>query len=272
LAPAVESTDDALTLAALGVLALVLAVVSHEGLGHGLATLAVGAKPVILTSCYFGSAGIDSKWIPAAGGIANVAIGLLSLVILRSLPKPFSATSPHLRYFLILAIAFNLFFASGYPAYSGIALFGDWAAVISGLTPAWLYRALLVFASVLLYYLSLRLIAVELRPFLASDTPQAMSRLRRMTLIPFLAAIATAALAGAFNPSGWTTLLTAGIPSAASAFGLTQMDHFVSRQVPTAPAVAGVITRSFSWIFAAGAVLILFVALLGPGIKFGPHP
>jgi hypothetical protein len=271
LAEPIESTDDALTLAALGVLALVLAVVSHEGLGHGLATLAVGAKPVLLTSCNFDSSGIYSRWIPAAGGIANVVVGLLSFVLLRSLPKPLLLDSPRLRYFLILAIAFNLFFAAGYPAYSGIALFGDWAAVISGLAPAWFYRALLIVASILSYYLSMRLLAVQLGPFFHSHSSQAISRLRRITLIPYLAAIAAAALAGAFNPSGWTTLLTAAIPSAASAFGLTQMDHFVTPPSVTATAQAGVIARSIGWILIAAVILLLFVALLGPGIKFGPR-
>jgi hypothetical protein len=75
--------DDRPTLAALGVLAFAIADVSHEALGHGLATLAVGGKAVLLTTCYFNSSGNYSKWIPAAGGLANLAVGLGSLAALR---------------------------------------------------------------------------------------------------------------------------------------------------------------------------------------------
>jgi hypothetical protein len=117
--------DDWLSLAALGVLAFALTDVSHEALGHGLATLAVGGKAVLLTTCNFNSSGKYSRWIPAAGGLMNLAVGLGSLATLRLI----SPLGPLLRYFLVLVAAFNLFFAFGYPAYSGIARFGDWAAV-----------------------------------------------------------------------------------------------------------------------------------------------
>jgi hypothetical protein len=116
------------------VLAFALADVSHEALGHGLATLAVGGKAVLLTTCYFSSSGNSSRWIPAAGGLMNLAVGLGTLAALRLC----SHLSPLLRYFLVLGAAFNLLFAFGYPAYSGIARFGDWAAVISGFEPEWL--------------------------------------------------------------------------------------------------------------------------------------
>lgn len=262
-----KSTDDALTLASLGIVAFVIAIVTHEGLGHGLATLAVGGKPVMLTTCYFSSSGSLSLWIPAAGGIANVVVGLLSVLALR----PLRTAGPHVRYFFTLVLAFNLLFAAGYPAYSGIAAFGDWAAVISGLSPAWLWRVMLVAFSVISYYLSLRLLAVELRPFCGSEAREAQTRLRRITLIPFVAALGAASLAGALNPSGWTIIFTAALPGAAAAFGLTQMDHFSAVRVndPSRPARA--ISRSVGWILAAVAILVIFVGVLGPGIKFGPN-
>ncbi len=262
-----NSTDDALTLASLGIVAFAIAIVTHEGLGHGLATLAVGGKPVMLTTCYFSSSGSLSRWIPAAGGIANVVVGLLSALALRLLRR----AGPRIRYFFTLVLAFNLLFAAGYPAYSGIAAFGDWAAVISGLSPAWLWRVTLVVFSVISYYLSLRLLAVEMRPFCGSEAREAQSRLRRITLIPFVAALAAASLAGALNPSGWTIIFTAALPGAAAAFGLTQMDHFSAVRVNDPSRPAGAISRSVGWILAAVAILIIFVGVLGPGIKFGPN-
>jgi uncharacterized membrane protein HdeD (DUF308 family) len=107
LVAAGKMQDDALTLSALGIVAFVVADVTHEGLGHGLATLWVGAKPVMLTTCYFSSSGSLSRWIPAA-------VGLLSVLALHLLRRP----GAHVRYFLTLVVAFNLLFAAGYPAYS----------------------------------------------------------------------------------------------------------------------------------------------------------
>ena len=262
-----EVTDDVLTLIALGIVAFVVADVAHEALGHGLAVLAMGAKPAMLTTCYFRSSGSLSRWIPAAGGIANVVVGLLSMMALRLL-RP---ARPSVRFFLVLSMAFNLLFAAAYPAYSGIALFGDWAAVISGLSPTWLWRSLLVIGSVISYYLSLLLLAVELRPFCGSDAPGALARLQQITLIPFIAALAVAGVGGAFNPAGWTIIFTSALPGAAAAFGLTQMDNFPAVRRSGSYARAGTITRSLGWILAAVAVLVFFVGVLGPGIKFGPN-
>lgn len=267
LGEAGELTDDTLTLVALGIVAFVVADVVHEALGHGLAILAMGAKPVLLTTCYIRSSGSLSRWIPAAGGIANVVVGLLSVPALRLL----RTARPSIRCFIALLMAFNLLFAAAYPAYSGIALFGDWAAVISGLSPAWVWRGLLVVVSVISYYLSLLLLAVELRPFCGSNAPGALTRLQRITLIPFIAALAAAGLGGAFNPVGWTVIFTSALPGAAAAFGLTQIDNFPAVQVSGSALPAGTITRSLGWILAAAAVLVFFVAVLGPGIKFGPN-
>lgn len=262
------SGDDGPTLAALGVLAFALADISHEALGHGLATFAVGGKAVLLTTCYFTSNGRYSRWIPASGGLMNLAVGLASLGALRLLVR----SGPHLRCFLMLAAAFNLFFAFGYPAYSGIALFGDWAAVISGLQPHWLWRILLVVITVVGYYTSMRLLAGPLASFaevlgVPSDKSTNRARLKRVTHIPFVAAILLAYLAGAGNPNGWRTMLTAGLPAAAAAFGLTQMAHFVSSvRAETSPQAS--LRRSPPWILAAILVLLFFVGVLGPGVRF----
>ena len=260
------SVDDQPTLAALGVLSFAVGDVSHEALGHGLATLAVGGKAVLLTTCYFTSSGNYSRWIPAAGGLMNLAVGLGSLAAFRL----FSRLGPVLRYFLVLVAAFNLFFAFGYPAYSGIAQFGDWAAVISGVEPHWLWRVLLVVVAVAGYYGSMKLIARAIAPFAgtAGVLPHA-ARLGRITLIPYVASMILACLAGSLNPNGWRTMLTAGLPAAAAAFGLTQMDHFVgSGWGKGSQEVIEPMQRSYPWITAAVVVLLFFVGVLGPGIRF----
>jgi hypothetical protein len=61
---------------ALGVVAFVVASVSHQAVGHGFATLAVGGRVDLVTTWYVESSGHYSKWIPAAGGLTNLAAGL----------------------------------------------------------------------------------------------------------------------------------------------------------------------------------------------------
>jgi hypothetical protein len=264
------SVDDRTTLAAVGVLAFALADVSHEGLGHGLATVAVGGKAVLLTTCYFSSSGNFSRWIPAAGGLMNLAVGLGALAALRL----GSHLNPILRYFLVLGAAFNLLFAFGYPAYSGIARFGDWAQVISGLEPEWLWRMLLVAVAVAGYYGSMKLLASAISPFAGTARLPAAgrpdkARLGRITLIPYVAALVLACLAGALNPNGWRTMLAAGLPAAGAAFGLTQLDHFTGSGWGNASQeILAPIERNSPWIATAVVVLIFFVGVLGPGIKF----
>jgi len=229
----------------------------------------VGGEPVLLTTCNFIASGHYSRWIPAAGGLMNLAVGLGALTTLRLI----SRLSPLSRYFLVLVAAFNLFFAFGYPAYSGIARFGDWAAVISALVPQWLWRILLIIVAVAGYYGSMKSLARAIAPFAgnAGRPTGGMSdqaRLTRITLIPYIAAIILACLAGARNPDGWRTMLTAGLPAAAAAFGLTQMDHVLgSEWKKDSQEFTGPLQRSFLWIIAAVVVLILFVGVLGPGIR-----
>ena len=264
------SSDDRLTLAALGVLASVIANVSHEAVGHGLATLAVGGQVNFITTCYVDSSGNYSKWIPAAGGLTNLAVGFGSLAFLR-LRSPLR---PILRYFFILIAAFNLFFAVGYPAYSGIARFGDWAAVINGLNPPWMWRVLLVAVAVAGYYASMRLLIEPMAPFMgaAEDevaTPSGQARIREITLVPYIASMVVACLAASLNPRGPMQILTSGLPAAAAAFGFTQMDNLISpRHSRSSQTSIKPLQRSVPWIVTAAIVLTLFVVVLGRGVRF----
>lgn len=257
--------DNALTLIALGVLAFILADTTHEALGHGLATLAVGGTPVLLTSSYFSTSGHYSRWIPAGGGIANVILGLLALACTHLARK----AAPPLLFFLVLLAAFNLLFAAAYPFYSGVALFGDWAGVIAGLDYPWVWRSLLIVCSVSLYWLFLLWLAAAISPFCGIVDRASLDRLRHITLVPFLSALVIACIAGAFSPQGWINIFVAAAPSAAATFGITQLDHFrvtLTSNSASPPAVP--IPRSPAWIAAAVLAAVLFVAFLGPGIRF----
>src|SRR5205085_5602150 len=104
---------DALTIAAIALLAGALTDVIHEGLGHGGACVLVGGKPTLLTSMNFvcDESGVP-RWalrIVAAGGtIANLLAGALALATLRRRPS-----TVHRHYFLWLFAAVNLYVGIG---------------------------------------------------------------------------------------------------------------------------------------------------------------
>src|SRR5215469_18280678 len=131
--------DDVLTICSISIVASILTNVLHEGVGHGLIALLTGAKSGVLTTVAWSSA-FDSRLVEAGGTLANLATALVLWLALCAL----KSASTQLRYFLLITCAFNLFSGTGYFLFSGVTNFGDWAMVIAGMHPHWLWRLLLV--------------------------------------------------------------------------------------------------------------------------------
>ncbi len=93
----------------------------------------------------------NSRWVSAAGTSANCIVGAGSLLALQHLSR-FTAWAC----FLWLFGAYNLL-NSGYLAASAALDSGDWANVIAGLVPPWLWRCVLGLAGAALYYLAIAL-------------------------------------------------------------------------------------------------------------------
>ena len=124
----IRTTDDTLTIVAISIVAGTVANVLHEGVGHGLTALLIGAKSGVLTTVAWSSAS-DTPLVAAGGTLVNLAAALAVFwLALRSV----KLASMPMRYFLLIACAFNLFTGTGYFFFfRGITLnFGDWAAVI----------------------------------------------------------------------------------------------------------------------------------------------
>lgn len=111
----------------------------------------------MLTTVAWSSA-FDSRLVEAGGTLTNLAAGLVFLLALRSA----KLVSMLMRYFLLIACAFNLFTGTGYLFFSGVTNFGDWAGVISGLHPHWLWRALLVMVGASSYYAAVLVVGIGL--------------------------------------------------------------------------------------------------------------
>ena len=150
--------------------------------------------------------------------------------------------------------------------YSGASGIGDWARVVDGWEPAWLWRAGLAIVGVALYFLAApRVLMPPLEPFLGRDPATRETKARRLSLVPYLVGGASLVLAGLLNPLGMKIVL---ISAVAASFGSTSLlawyPALPRRAAAGTPDTQLAIDRGRAWI--GGAVTVLFVFVLGPGI------
>jgi len=159
-----SARDDRLTVIAISALACALQDVLHEGLGHGVTAWFSGAHRLTLSTVALQS-DIETRWISANGTLVNLLFGAIFWLLLR---RP-SRYQPATRYFLVIAMAGNLFTGTGYFLFSGVANFGDWAAVIHRLQPYWAWRLGLIALGAASYYASMLLVASALPSTLGAN-------------------------------------------------------------------------------------------------------
>ena len=252
--------DDLLTICAISIVAGILTNILHEGVGHGLVALLTGAKSGVLTTVAWSSA-FDSRLVAAGGTLVNLAAALVFWLALRSA----KLASMPMRYFLLMSCAFNLFTGTGYFLFSGVTDFGDWAAVISGLHPHWLWRALLVVVGAASYYAAVLVVGIGLVRYVGI-TRQEQGRLRKVTMVPYLSAILLASAAGLLNPLGIQLLWQSALPATAGGqSGLLWLQYYIPRgtEPKRTPEQLG---RNYVWIGVAAVLAFLYVVILGRGI------
>jgi hypothetical protein len=260
---------DPLTIAAIALIVGALADFIHEGLGHGGACLLVGGKPTLLTSMNFAwdETGVPrwaSRVVAAGGTIANLLAGALALTMLRRPPS-----AAHLHYFLWLFAAVNLYVGTGYFFYSGMSNIGDWANVIAGWQGYWVWRGLLALLGGASYFLCVRTMLVKVAPLTGGDPAVRFRRANLLMLIPYCAGAVMGVIAGALNPQAKALLLISAVAASLGgtsglAWGpqLLRDPHWLVSS--TAPAA---IPRHWGWIVVGLLVAVVFVVILGPGLK-----
>lgn len=254
--------DDRLTIVAIAVLACVVQDVLHEGLGHGVTAWLSGAHHLTMSTVALQS-DIETRWISANGTLVNLVFAAIFWLLLRNGRR----YSPSLRYFFVLAMMGNLFTGTGYFLFSGVANFGDWAAVIHGLQPYWMWRLGLIVLGVISYYLSMLLVAAELRPFL--ETPADWPRMRRLCWMPYFTDGILAGVAGLLNPAGLFYVIASALPSTLGAnAGLLSLPSLMHRDKAAPEASVGALQRSVPWIAAGAVAALLFIFVLGCGLTW----
>jgi len=251
--------DDVLTLCAISVLAAVLADFLHEAIGHAAIALLTGAKSGILSTVAWSSS-FDSRLVQAGGTLVNLVAGGLLWLVLRMRRN----MTPQTRYFLLIACLFNLFDGTGYFFFSGITNFGDWAGVIAGLQPHWMWRTLLFLVGVASYYGVVLLAGLGFARYLGVSVKN--PRMLRLTLVPYLTAIVVVGVSGIFNPIGIQYVWLSALPATAGGHsGMLWFRYYIPRSIVPSDS-AEPVSRSYQWILTAVPVCLVFVVVLGRGV------
>ena len=238
-------TPSVLTLIAIACAAYVAADVAHETLGHGGACLASGGK-VLLIDTTFNGCSIHSRWIDGAGPLVGIAVALLAWLGARK------TQIANVRVFLVLLFANAMFWNIGYLIKSGIARAGDWHFLIEGLEPTNVWHIGLAVAGFAFYLAAMRMLARTWPRGNGISSGQ-------FAVMAYLTAAILSAAAGCFDPRGPHTILTDALPSSLASIGLPLVGLRQRTDVG--------ITPSSIWIGAGAVSAIVFIAVLGPGIR-----
>lgn len=260
---------DLISAGAIGILAFICTDLAHEVAGHGIGLLIAGGRSGIFTTTRLIYAGQlpSPNWrvFDLGGPAGNLTWAGLCFLAQRLIQQ----TAPKLRLFLWASMSFSLFWEFGYLLKCGATGHGDGMALIEGLTPAWVWRGLMLAVGLVLYRATVSLTSSELHFVLSVKDP----RWRSQAVFLLLALCGTGGLvagAGAFfDPRGRIEMLNSGaLSSFASWVGLL----FVPSRFPLYPdkkiVAVGPVERSVVLILLAVAAAICFVAVLGPGIPF----
>lgn len=253
--------DDVVTICAISVLAFMSADVLHEAVGHALLALISGAQSGVVSTVAWSSP-FDSRLVAAGGTLVNLASGLVFWIAVRGATN----TSARMRFFLLVSCACNLFDATGYFFFSGVTDFGDWAAVIAGVHAHWLWRVLLVVVGMAAYYGAVLVVGSAIVRYVGVPKND-VSRLRKLTLLPYISAILVSGVAGLLNPVGLQLVWESALPATAGAnCGLLWMRHYIPNGIHPGRTPES-IDRSYAWIGTATVLALVFIFVLGPGIK-----
>lgn len=259
--PAVPARPSLLTLASIGAIACIAADMAHEALGHGIASWLTGDRLLLLSTVATQNASTN-RAVSAAGTAADALLGIFCLLLLRRTRKlaPFA-------YFLWILAAFSLF-NSGYLVVSAISNSSDWANVIAGLSPSWLWRCLLAFVGAIFYVFAFRWIASFLIEWV-NRAELARSDMWRLVWPAYLAGGTAMTLAAIFNPISPALILLSGIGASFGLnCGLLFLPGIVAHHAGAQTVLSCPIPFRLFWIVLAVVVSGIFIAVLGPGIRF----
>jgi hypothetical protein len=154
---------------------------------------------------------------------------------------------------------------TAYFFFSGVTDFGDWAAVILGLYPHCLWRALLVIMGASSYYAAVLVVGIGLVRYVGIPREQ-QEWLRKLAIVPYFSAILVASAAGLLNRLGIQLLWQSALPATAGGqSGLLWLQYYIPRG--TEPrGMPQQLGRSYLWVCVLAVLGLVYAVVLGRGI------
>lgn len=254
--------DDLLTVAAIGVLAALTAVASHELVGHSGGCLAAGGDVRLVTTIFFRCDG-GNGLTDLGGPLGNVAVGLMAMALTASR----RVRLKEMRVFLLLSGGLALFWFFSQLVVNGLTGSGDWSFAAGQLACPSSWRLFAVAVGAVGYDLTRRGLTRGMLTLSAGGDPAGD---RRRFLVPWAAGMialtASAALFAGDRLGGIRdTALTLGLAPLGLALALVLAERFgPTAQMPLTP-----IPRRRAWIIAAGILYSAFCLIVAPGLGGG---
>jgi hypothetical protein len=271
LGPLAPRRHDPVTVLAIAALVYVLAIVTHEGLGHAVTCVAVGGVLRGVSSSWCDcAADALSPWagraVNAAGTLANLAIAALMLGVQRWRAP---ATGP-LAYFVWLTFTVNGLMGAGYLMVDPIFGFGDWTAFLAGLSGTGAFRVLLSAIGLGLTMLGFRRASQTLIPFVGTAPLQALPGARLLCWVPWAGAGGLLLTGGAaLNQHGLRFAFTSALATLGGTWMLVWIPSTFRRQRPQLLEPTLVIGRSSGFVAGGMAATAFLLTFFGPGITSG---
>ena len=263
-----NTPHDVPTLIAIAICVCAFTNLLHEAAGHGTACLLMGVKPLGLSSIrldwdYHHASEPAWRVIAAAGTLLNLLVALLVNRWLVRRPP----VSPAVHYFLWLLMSMNLLLGASYLFFT-FAPFADWYWFTAGLSHRLVWQIGLPFVGLVLYLpVGAAVIGRGLRPFLPPDAPSVAAQARLLTWLPYIVCGVVAFAAAVLYRYGNVAGMAIGQWFGGASL-LFYLPFFVKPSKEHTEAPGRVVARDGRWILTGAVVLLLFVFVLGPGIRF----
>jgi hypothetical protein len=260
---------DWLTIVAIAAIAISFNVAFHEGV-HALACVAVGGD-LLEYSALYESCDSPTDWqakiVAGSAPTFNLLAGVLLWVILRNARKRSSET----QFFLWLFMLMNWCYGAGYFMLSGIANIGDWAVVVNGWEPSWLWHVLMTVVGIVLFIVFVRLALQEFGKMVGGDADEQIQRANRLWILSYITSFMVVLMAGFFCPYGPLSLpVTAGLFAVIGALSplLWMTRWFRTKNFVKLVKEPLEIRRKWQWLLMAFVVVFVYVFILGRTLYF----
>jgi hypothetical protein len=198
--PVRKPVVDWLTVVAIAALAISFTVAFHEGV-HALTCLTVGGDLLEYSALYESCNSpteSQAKIVAGSAPIYNLLAGAVLWIVLRNSRRQASET----QFFLWLLMLMNWCYGAGYLIFSGIAKIGDWAVVVDGWEPGWLWRVSMTIAGMLLFVFLVRLALQEFGKIVGGHADEQIRRGNKLCMLSYFTSFVVVLMAGFFVPMG----------------------------------------------------------------------